>query len=172
MIIYLTHAGQFVWWYHAYFRKYRLFTNGGVVEIATLFLYGQNLVELKENWNDCKILLGGDIGSKLSQILSDDVAKTLRCQSNSLDICNFKTFWIFSKIDVMVSEWAYDLTHFTVEMIYGFYTDSNFPPSKKWMYVVHIGSFTHLFFCSLNMSHNYICICFHLHCISECLFYE
>ena len=41
-------------------------------------LYGQVLVELKENWNDCKILLGGDIGFKLSQILSNDVAKTFR----------------------------------------------------------------------------------------------
>ena len=41
-------------------------------------LYGQILVELEENWNDCKILLGGDIDSKLSQILSNDVAKTFR----------------------------------------------------------------------------------------------
>ena len=41
-------------------------------------LYGQILVELEENWNDCKILLGEDIGFKLSQILSNDVLKTFR----------------------------------------------------------------------------------------------
>ena len=41
-------------------------------------LYGQILVVLEENLNDCKILLGGDIGFKLSQILSNDVVKTFR----------------------------------------------------------------------------------------------
>ena len=41
-------------------------------------LYGQNLVELEEIWNDFKILLGEDIGFKLSQILSNDVLKTFR----------------------------------------------------------------------------------------------
>ena len=41
-------------------------------------LYGQILVELEENWNDYKILLGGDIGFNLSQILSNDVLKTFR----------------------------------------------------------------------------------------------
>ena len=41
-------------------------------------LYGQILVELEENRNDFKILLGGDIGFKLSQILSFDVAMTFR----------------------------------------------------------------------------------------------
>ena len=41
-------------------------------------LYGQILVELLENWNACKILLGEEIGFKLSQILSNDVAKTFK----------------------------------------------------------------------------------------------
>ena len=41
-------------------------------------LYGQILVELKGNLNDYKIFLGGDIGFKLSQILSNDVVKTFR----------------------------------------------------------------------------------------------
>ena len=41
-------------------------------------LYGQILVELKENLNDCKILLGGDIDFKLSQILSNGVTKTFQ----------------------------------------------------------------------------------------------
>ena len=40
--------------------------------------YGQILVELEENWNDFKILLGGYGGFKLSQILSNNEAKTLR----------------------------------------------------------------------------------------------
>ena len=40
--------------------------------------YGQILVELKENWNDCKILFGEDIGFRVSQILSTGVAKTFR----------------------------------------------------------------------------------------------
>ena len=51
-------------------------------------LYGQILVELEENWNDCKILLGGDIGFKLSQIFSNDVEKTFRWQ-------NFIIFIVF-----------------------------------------------------------------------------
>ena len=41
----LKHSGQFSWWYHAYFREYRLSTNGGVDET----LYGQIKVELVEN---------------------------------------------------------------------------------------------------------------------------
>ena len=41
-------------------------------------LYGQIVIELEDNLNDCKILLGGDIGFKLSQILSNDVANTFR----------------------------------------------------------------------------------------------
>ena len=36
--------------------------------------YGQILVELEENLNDCKILLGEYIGFKLSQIFSNDIA--------------------------------------------------------------------------------------------------
>ena len=39
-------------------------------------LYGQILVEFKENLNDSKIFLGGDVGFTLSQIPSNDVAKT------------------------------------------------------------------------------------------------
>ena len=41
-------------------------------------LHGQILVDLEENRNDCRILLGGDIGFKLSQILSNDVEKAFR----------------------------------------------------------------------------------------------
>ena len=37
MIIYLIHSGQLSSRYDAYFRKYRLFTNDGVVETATLW---------------------------------------------------------------------------------------------------------------------------------------
>ena len=60
MIIYLTHSETI-----GFLR---------MVVLSKQQLYGQILVELEENLNDCKILLGGDIGFKLSQILSNDVA--------------------------------------------------------------------------------------------------
>ena len=41
-------------------------------------LYDQTLVELVENRNDCKIFMGGDIGFKLSKILSNDVVKAFK----------------------------------------------------------------------------------------------
>ena len=46
-------------------RGIRLFTNGSVVETVG-------------NWNDCKIFLDEDIDFKLSQFLSNDVAKAFR----------------------------------------------------------------------------------------------
>ena len=53
--------------------------NVGFLRIVILSkqpLYGQILVELEEYRNDCKILLDGDMGFKLSQIISNDVEKT------------------------------------------------------------------------------------------------
>ena len=41
-------------------------------------LYGEKPVESVENLNDFKIFLGKDIGFKLSQILSNDIAKTFK----------------------------------------------------------------------------------------------
>ena len=75
-----THSGKFLSWFHAYFRKYRLFTNGDVLKQP---LYGPNPVELVENWKICKIFLRKDIGLKPLQILSKNVAKTLKCQKLS-----------------------------------------------------------------------------------------
>ena len=49
-------------------------------------LYGQILVELEENQNDCRRLLSGDIGFKLSQILSNDVVKTFKYQKFIISI--------------------------------------------------------------------------------------
>ena len=46
-----------------------------MVVLSKQSLYGQILVEVEENWNDCKILVGGNIGFELSQILSKDLAK-------------------------------------------------------------------------------------------------
>ena len=74
--------GQFSWRYRGYFRQYRL----QMVIFMKQPLHGQILVELEENWNDNKILLGGDIGFKLSQILSDIVKKTFRLQKFIISI--------------------------------------------------------------------------------------
>ena len=49
-----------------------------MVVLSKQLLYDQILVEFEENRNDCTILLGGDIGFKLSQILSNDVVKTFK----------------------------------------------------------------------------------------------
>ena len=57
---YLTHSGQFPSRYHAHFRKYRLFTNGGVVKTATLWS--------NPYWDgkQFEMTVGGYIGLKLS----------------------------------------------------------------------------------------------------------
>ena len=49
-----------------------------MVVLSKQVIYGQILDEYGKNWNDCKIFLGGDIVFKLSQILSNDVAKTIQ----------------------------------------------------------------------------------------------
>ena len=50
----------------------------GMVMLSKQPLYGQILVELEENWKDCRIFFGRDIGFKLSQILAKDVWKTFK----------------------------------------------------------------------------------------------
>ena len=43
---YLTHSGQFSSRYHAHFRKYRLFTNGGAVETLVKSLLNWKKIEM------------------------------------------------------------------------------------------------------------------------------
>ena len=81
MLFNLTHSDQSSSQYHAYFRKYRLFTNSGVDETA---LYGQIPILFVHNENDCKIFFGGHIGFKLSQIFSIDVTKGVKYKKDSI----------------------------------------------------------------------------------------
>ena len=53
------------------------------------------LAELVENRNNCKILFSEDIGFTLSQIVSNDVAKTFRQQKFIISIV-FIVFLLFS----------------------------------------------------------------------------
>ena len=66
-----------------------------MVVLSKQTLYGQIIVELEENWNDCKNFLGGDIGFKLSQVLSNDVEMTFLWQKFIKSIV-FIVFLLFS----------------------------------------------------------------------------
>ena len=55
----------------------------GILRMAVFLkqqLCSEILVEFVDNWNDRKIFLGEDIGFKLSQLLSNDLAKTFKSQ--------------------------------------------------------------------------------------------